>query len=529
MRYKIPLVLIVSYLCLILASPVSSQSASVSVRLENNNTCGRNVIFSLSGFTPNSPITVDNNPDRIREYECNGQLKQGAGWRGWNIGVNTDGNGNATVSVTHGAYGSYEYIFYDAGGRSAAISFEYSSANSQPPPPPPPQPPPGDNQRSGMDLNAFCVSRGFASVERTREGSDSAYSHLCRSNDGSFHAIDMRDVCQFQYSGRLPHVSLGSAGDPGSWNCNSQPQSQPSGGYITYGGNSSPPPAPPPSPTCPTAQSNLALGVIARVNTPQLNVRSDPRSDANRLFQLNQGTLVTIVSGPSCSGGVRWWQIGTSDGRGGWSAEVGSSGSYLLVPNSADNPVQPPPQPPAPPQPPIDNGSATPIGELSVQINAPAGLNIRSGPGTNFAVLAKAAHSRYFEVNGQQQNGWYPIRFSGGTGWVSGDYVILAQGSAPVAPGNPFPTVRSSDVFYGVRTEVIFEFGEHHHAVFFEINGCAPDGYDWVIRGPLYPDWGGFDRWEVQCVAELRGLFTYPFDWESPFPAIMWRVELLPR
>lgn len=467
MRYRIPLVLIVSCLYLMLVSPVSSQSASVSVSLENNGTCGRTVVFSLSGFSPNSPITVDNNPDRIREYECNGQLKQGAGWRGWNMDINTDGNGNATISVNHGAYGSYEYIFYDGGGRSAAISFEYPSANSQPPPPPPPPPPIGDNVRSGMDLNEYCRAREFESVERTRDGSDAAYSYLCRGYyGGSFSPIDMREVCRFQYGGRLPYVSLGSASDPGSWNCNSQPQPEPSNGYLTYGSGGSQPPPPPPNPTCPTAQTNLALGVIARVNTPQLNVRSDPRSDANRLFQLNQGTLVTIVSGPSCSGGVRWWQIGTSDGRGGWSAEVGSSGSYLLVPNSADNPVQPPPQPPAPP-----SGS---------YLEAISTVNVRSLPSIISSRIGQIHPGAYYNIVGKNGNSlWLQINFDGQTVWVCREYVrdSLDVFVVPV-------TNSTTEDCGGQNTIVPMMCDVHIVSHNYELGG--PDWRDWVVGDHVF-------------------------------------------
>ena len=58
-------------------------------------------------------------------------------------------------------------------------------------------------------------------------------------------------------------------------------------------------------------------------------------------------------------------------------------------------------------------------------INAQKGLNIRSGPGTNYDVLASAANGSTVNILGEE-NGFYKINYSGDkVGYVSKDYVAL--------------------------------------------------------------------------------------------------------
>ena len=58
-------------------------------------------------------------------------------------------------------------------------------------------------------------------------------------------------------------------------------------------------------------------------------------------------------------------------------------------------------------------------------VNAQRGLNIRSGPGTNYDVLASAANGSTVNILGEE-NGFYKINYSGDkVGYVSKDYVSL--------------------------------------------------------------------------------------------------------
>ena len=58
-------------------------------------------------------------------------------------------------------------------------------------------------------------------------------------------------------------------------------------------------------------------------------------------------------------------------------------------------------------------------------INAPGGLYIRSGPGSEYEVLASAPNGATVTILGVE-NGWYRIEYSPGhEGYVSGDYVTV--------------------------------------------------------------------------------------------------------
>lgn len=56
-----------------------------------------------------------------------------------------------------------------------------------------------------------------------------------------------------------------------------------------------------------------------------LNVRNNP--DGGRIAELDEGTRLTILSGPVCGNLYAWWQIETADGLQGWVAEGDSEQS----------------------------------------------------------------------------------------------------------------------------------------------------------------------------------------------------------
>lgn len=82
-----------------------------------------------------------------------------------------------------------------------------------------------------------------------------------------------------------------------------------------------------------TSPSNLQVGNIAVSGVSGLNVRENPRLTSNTAFTLSYSELITIVSGPSCSDSLTWWQIGTSSGNGGFVPEINKDGKRLLILN----------------------------------------------------------------------------------------------------------------------------------------------------------------------------------------------------
>lgn len=63
-------------------------------------------------------------------------------------------------------------------------------------------------------------------------------------------------------------------------------------------------------------------------------------------------------------------------------------------------------------------------------------LNIRSGPGTEYDVVGKAAKGTVLVVTGQADNGWYRIELEGKNGYASGKYITF-EAKADVSEQDP--------------------------------------------------------------------------------------------
>ncbi len=119
--------------------------------------------------------------------------------------------------------------------------------------------------------------------------------------------------------------------------------------YTIYGqgdqppadGNNNPVPT---SNDCPGVLPSLVKpGTIAIVNTASnsnINVRSEIRLSKDAIIdKLAPRSLFTIIRGPFCAEGYRWWEIGYN-GRGGYAAEADGVG-YMYVPNGTTLPYDP--------------------------------------------------------------------------------------------------------------------------------------------------------------------------------------------
>ncbi len=77
---------------------------------------------------------------------------------------------------------------------------------------------------------------------------------------------------------------------------------------------------------------------------------------------------------------------------------------------------------------------------------APNGLNVRSGPGTNFPVLATVRYGTEGEIIGRSADGrWWVVRMPsapGGSGWVSADFVAVSNAAdVPIIASPPPPVI----------------------------------------------------------------------------------------
>lgn len=151
------------------------------------------------------------------------------------------------------------------------------------------------------------------------------------------------------------------------------------------------------------AQTSASTPTSGQVNVARLNVRAAPSISAQIVGRLNQGAVVQIRS---ISDDGRWYQVTTSDGLSGWlSAIYLSTTTAATAPVTAVNAVQPATtQNIASPMQSFPEGAA-------VATTTPARMNVRSGPGTNYPVVASApAGSRYEIIGLNPARDWYQIR-----------------------------------------------------------------------------------------------------------------------
>lgn len=185
-----------------------------------------------------------------------------------------------------------------------------------------------------------------------------------------------------------------------------------------------------------------------------LILRSGPAG--GRIGELEQGTLLTILSGPKCGNAYAWWEVSLEDGRRGWVAEGDDSQTpvvYFITlaraaatsPTASLTPT--PTQPIVPTQIVIENPTPaaplvveTPAGvQLPCQASPPArlkvgdpalvgsaGVPLRDLPDPTGNVVAMLPPESYMIVLSgpicglaQNEYGWWQVRSEDGTvGWV---------------------------------------------------------------------------------------------------------------
>jgi hypothetical protein len=97
------------------------------------------------------------------------------------------------------------------------------------------------------------------------------------------------------------------------------------------------------------------------------------------------------------------------------------------TPVATDTPVSTP----TPEVPPTATPTNTPETARAV-INNPT-VNIRSGPGTNYANIGQARNGERYDITGKNAAGdWYQINFNGQTGWVTSQFVVVEGDPAAV-------------------------------------------------------------------------------------------------
>jgi uncharacterized protein YraI len=184
------------------------------------------------------------------------------------------------------------------------------------------------------------------------------------------------------------------------------------------------------SSSCPGAPTRLSPGMLAIAND-NLVVRSAAGTGNAKLRDLPVRSVVTVISGPVCASGYRWYEVGDS-GWSGWVVEI-ITDVYLLLPNGT----------------PLGAQGNTWNGSGTVSVPAPAstggscgfppvlsvgdtgevtytfgdGLNVRSGSSSDYTQLARLFQGDTFTVLSGTDCGegyrWIHVRTSNGTeGWM---------------------------------------------------------------------------------------------------------------
>lgn len=184
-----------------------------------------------------------------------------------------------------------------------------------------------------------------------------------------------------------------------------------------------------------TAVSGVAQAAeVVVVNVDVLNLRSGPGTSYAAAGQVLRGMRLEVLQRQG-----DWIKVRTPAGKEAWVA-----GWLVTAPGTATPPAAPPPQAPA-----FEDLS----GQLATAAPKSGVLNVRSGPGTSFAVMGQVQASRSYPALGKQSD-WIKIALPDGReGWIAGwlanlkvlslaDFTVTDGGKAVVALATSVPVRR---------------------------------------------------------------------------------------
>jgi uncharacterized protein YraI len=164
-----------------------------------------------------------------------------------------------------------------------------------------------------------------------------------------------------------------------------------------------------------------------------VNFRTGPSTDDGIISVIPDGALVAL-NGDSANGFV---SIIYTD-QSGWAHAGSIFGTGEDVPAPAA-----PAAPEAPAEPVVPH--SVPVGDVvtGTATVVDGALNLRTGPGTNYAVVLVMPGAASVELRGDAQANFFPISYNGTLGWASADF--LQQGAVetppePTAPPAPAPS-----------------------------------------------------------------------------------------
>jgi uncharacterized protein YgiM (DUF1202 family) len=183
----------------------------------------------------------------------------------------------------------------------------------------------------------------------------------------------------------------------------------------------------------PSPAATPGVPTRARITGDGLQVRVGPGTAYEVIANLAEGDEVGVLGRDDMGD---WVKVSLDSGEGGWVAAefVDVGGNLKAVPVVTPEPIATPttePTPtamPSPTVPPEATAAPTPAPTVTVPIasrTTGGGLRMRSGPGTNYEVLALLAEGQEVNVLGRDEAGeWLKISLdSGEEGWVAAGFV----------------------------------------------------------------------------------------------------------
>ena len=198
-----------------------------------------------------------------------------------------------------------------------------------------------------------------------------------------------------------------------------------------------------------SSSTSESTGTTQYVNTTAgLNVRSGPSTSYSKITTLSYGQSVTVIS---TSNG--WSKINYSGGTGYVSSQ------YLQSTNPS-------------------SGSTSESTGTTQYVNTTAGLNVRSGPSTSYSKITTLSYGQSVTVI-STSNGWSKINYSGGTGYVSSQYL---QSTNP-----------SSNTSVSASASAVIAYAQ----------SLLGKPYVWGAQGPNSFDCSGFTYYVFKNVAGI--------------------------
>ncbi|WP_290060640.1 N-acetylmuramoyl-L-alanine amidase [Paraclostridium bifermentans] len=202
-----------------------------------------------------------------------------------------------------------------------------------------------------------------------------------------------------------------------------------SGDYIKVDGSTTPPTNP--------GETVKNTGVVTATS---LNVRSGYGSSYSKIGTLSNGAKVEIVESKD-----GWHKIKYNGGYG------YVSGDYIKVDGSTTPPTNP--------------------GETvkNTGVVTATSLNVRSGYGSSYSKIGTLSNGAKVEIV-ESKNGWHKIKYNGGYGYVSGDYIKVDGSTTP--PTNPGETVKNTGVVTATSLNVRSGYGSSYSKIGTLSNGA---------------------------------------------------------